>query len=131
MKDQIWTLSRLNLQGNVVGKHPYEKIPSLSGVNALWSKEEILVYQASFFLVFLFPVTEYIELKNFQNLLSTLKQSNLPITCDEGVYREIQLIKPKEFQNIVLCMGTFHMTKVALGCIGKYLKGSGAEIILI
>ena len=28
-------------------------------------------------------------------------------------------------------METFHMTNVDLGCIGKYLKGSGAEIILI
>ena len=28
-------------------------------------------------------------------------------------------------------MGSFHMTKVALGCIGKYLKGSGAQTILV
>lgn len=28
-------------------------------------------------------------------------------------------------------MGSFHMAKVALGCLGKFLKGSGAESILV
>ena len=35
MKDQLWTLSWLNLQGNVVDKHPCEKISLWNGVNAL------------------------------------------------------------------------------------------------
>lgn len=28
-------------------------------------------------------------------------------------------------------LGSFHMIKVLLACIGKYLRGSGAESILI
>ena len=47
------------------------------------------------------------------------------------IAHEIQLIRSAEFDNIVLCLGSFHMAKVALGCLGKYLKGSGAESILV
>ena len=56
------------------------------------------------------------------------------MTCDEGIFRvarEIQLIRQEEFKDIVLCLGSFHMTKIALGCLEKYLKGSGTENILI
>ena len=51
----------------------------------------------------------------------------------KGVYhvaREIQLICPNEITNIILCLESFHMAKVALYCLGKYLRGSGAENIL-
>ena len=34
IKEQMWALSRLTLQGHFVGKHPCQKIPSCSGVNA-------------------------------------------------------------------------------------------------
>ena len=76
----------------------------------------------------------YTAMKNFQNVLVYLNQPKLPVTCDEGVYRiarEIQLIRPREFNNIMLCLDSFQMAKVALDCIGKYIKGSGAENILI
>ena len=57
----------------------------------LYGLKKIIVSQASFLHVFPFPVTEYsIEytvLKHFKKFLSILKQSNLPITRDEGVYR--------------------------------------------
>lgn len=47
------------------------------------------------------------------------------------VYTELPvLVRPDKFKNIVLSMGSFHMAKVALGCLGNYLKGSGAEYIL-
>ena len=137
-KDQIWALSRIHFGKSVEIKPSIQKVPSWSGVNAIWSSEQIPVSQVSFLPVLPFPVTEYstvyTELNNLKSLLSTLCQSNLPVACDEGVYRiarEIQLFRPEEFKNIVLCMGTFHMTKVALGCIGKYLKGSGAQTILV
>ena len=59
-------------------------------------------------------------------------QESLSIACDEGVYhiaREVLLIRPHEFNDIVITMGSFHMTKVYLSCIGKYLVASGAEEI--
>ena len=81
-----------------------------------------------------FPVTEYTTvrtaLKKFQEIRRQLNQSHLPITCDEGVYRiarEIMLMRPEEFKDLILCMGSFHMAKILLGCLGKYLPGSGAR----
>jgi len=46
------------------------------------------------------------------------------------VAHEIQLICPNEITNIILCLESFHMAKVALCCLGKYLRGSGADNIL-
>ena len=70
-------------------------------------------------------------MKNLQVVLRHIDQLVLPVMCDERIYREIQLIRPDEFSNIILCLGSFHMAKVVLGCLGKYLKESGAENILV
>jgi len=39
------------------------------------------------------------------------------------------LLRPDEFSNLTLCFELFHLLKVCLGCIGKHLRGSGAENI--
>ena len=36
-----------------------------------------------------------------------------------------------EFKDLTLCLGSFHLLKIYIGCIGKYLRGSGAESIWI
>ena len=84
------------------------------------------------------PVTDhqtlYTTLKNFQDILKQLSQTHLAVTCDEGVYHIARVIKmgnATKFENIVLCLGTFHMTKIFLGCLGKYLRNNGAESIWI
>ena len=41
--------------------------------------------------------------------------------------KEIQLLRPAEFKNFVLCLRTFHTAKTLLKCTGKSLEGSGAE----
>ena len=97
-------------------------MPSWSAFNSLVSEETVL--QVTKFS------TVYTSLKNFQDILKQLDQRHLAVTCDEGVYqiaKEIQLMRPYEFKNIVLCMGSFHMAKCLLTCIGKYLRGSGAK----
>ena len=80
------------------------------------------------------PVTDHqtvnTALKNFQDILKQISQIYLAVTCDEGVYhiaREITMGNGTEFENIVLCLGTFHMRKIFLGCLGKYLLNNGAE----
>ena len=82
------------------------------------------------------PVTKYEtvykSLNNLFNILKQLKQNNMEIFCDEGVYhiaREILLKKPEEFKGLVLCLGSFHLIKTYLACIGKYLSGSGCHTI--
>ena len=74
------------------------------------------------------PVTEhrmvYTALKNLVEVSHKLTQSHLPVACDEGVYCiacEIKMLRSDEFSKIVLYMGSFHMIKVVLSYLGKYL----------
>lgn len=106
-------------------------------VNAVISQSVPPLQQVGFLPILPYPITAYDSvysaMKNFQSLLNHLHQSALPVACDEGVYHiaaEIQ-ITSNEFPDIVLMMGSFHMTKVLLACIGKYLSGSGLENTLI
>ena len=103
-------------------------------LKSLVTDEDLTQKIIGFLPVLPYPVTEYTvvytALKNFQDILSQLDQSHLPITCDEGVYhiaRSIIMNNPTEFSNLVLCLRSFHLI---MGAIGKYIEGSGAEIIL-
>lgn len=141
-RDMTWSLARLDFgdaDSKVVNIKPANQtMPSWSGTNSVWTDEDMNLKRVGFLPVLPSPVTQYetvyTAMRNLQEILQYLDQSQLAVTCDEGVYRiarEIQLHRPEEFKDIVLCMGSFHMAKVVLGCLGKYLKGSGAESILI
>ena len=41
------------------------------------------------------------------------------------------MLKPKEFDNIFLGLGGFHMEKVVIACIGQYLGDIGIENVLV
>ena len=84
------------------------------------------------------PVTDHqtikTALKNFQDILKHLSQTHFAVTCDEGVYhiaREITMGNATEFENIALCLGSFHMANIFLGCLRKYLQNNYAESIRI
>ena len=47
------------------------------------------------------------------------------------IAREIQFLRPKEFSNVFLGLGGFHLAKEIMACIGKYLRESGAENIFV
>ena len=67
---------------------------------------------------------------NLVAICAQLVQHKLPVYADEKVYcmaKEIELLRPAEFKNLVLCLGTFHTAKTLLTCTGKSLEGSGAE----
>ena len=73
-------------------------------------------------------------MKTFMSIKSKLSQDEMPMSCDEKVYqivKEIQLRQHVEFSSLVPMLGTFHMVKTALKCIGKSLDGSGAEFICL
>ncbi len=136
-KDLAWAISRLDLSQlddsivhNVCEK---QDIPSWSAFNSLVSDENLPQQRVGFLPVLPYPATEYstiyTSLTLFEDVLFQLKQNNIAVTCDEGVYKiakEIQLQHPHKFNNIVLCLGSFHIIKIIEGCIGKYLEGSGA-----
>ena len=44
--------------------------------------------------------------------------------------REIKLVHPDKLKDLVIWIDTFHVMKIVLSCLGKYLKGgSGAQNI--
>ena len=141
-KDIIWSLARMNLPTSesqmVTHTNDKQTMPSWSGFNSIVTSENVPQKKVGFLPLIPQPVTQYATvytaLKNFQNVLSQLKQAHIAITCDEGVYhiaREITLCHKDEFQDIVLCLGSFHMIKVLLGCLGKFIESSGAESIFV
>ena len=70
---------------------------------------------------------------NFQDVLKQRQKENGVIWCDEGVYqvaKEIQLLRPDQFGNIFIALGPFHMEKIVLSCLGKYLSIIGMDISL-
>ena len=70
----------------------------------------------------------FTTMKNFQDVLYQKDEQYGALWCDEGVYciaKEIQILRPVEFQNIWLGMGPFHWTKILLAATGKFLEHSG------
>ena len=110
------------------------KTPSFIAMKSLISTVNVEILKCAFTPIIPRPATEYstiyTRMKNYQD---TLNQRNIPygpLWCDEGVYRigkEIQLLRPDEFENIFLGMGGFHTEKIVLACLGKYLEKSGIK----
>lgn len=105
--------------------HLYQHaIPSWGDFNRFVTKKVITQKIVGFLPVLPQPVTQYdtvyTALKNFQSVRRQLNQESLAVPCDEGVYhiaREILFIRCSEFSDIVLILGSFHMSKVMLSCI--------------
>ena len=71
---------------------------------------------------------------NFQDVPKQKGDACGGLWADEGVYRiakEIQLMKPGQFNNIFLGLGGFHMEKIVLACLGTYLEPSGIFDVLV
>lgn len=135
-KDVTWSLARLDIQKDLVSVYPHsQSTPSWSASNSLWTNEKIPEKNLAFLPVLPHPVTEYSTvysaMKNFDAIGSQLVQNEIPMYCDEGVYcivKEIQLMRPQEFRSLVPCLGTFHMVKTVLRCVGKAIGGSGCDM---
>ena len=125
-------------EGFIGPENNNQRMPSWSAFNSVVSKETLSQKIVGFLPVIPSPVTDhqtlFTTLKNFQDKLNQLSQTHIAVSCDESVYHiasEITMGNATEFENIVLCLGSFHMTKIFLGCLGKYLRNNGAESILI
>ena len=136
LKDMLWSLLRIYLKNDQLSiYHQTQKVPSWCASNSVWTNEAITEKQLAFLPVLPYPVmqysTVYTAMRNVMDICSHLTQKEIPVYSDEGVYcivREIQLMRPEKFRSLVPCLGTFHLTKTVLKCIGKYLEGSGAEL---
>ena len=139
LTDIAWSMGRLNLdiKDNNVDRIVYpeqQTMPSWSASNAVWTDENVPLKQVASLPVLPYPVTlysaVYTQMTNLVAICAQLVQHKLPVYADENVYcmaKEIQLLRPAEFKNLVLCLGTFHTAKTLLKCTGKSLEGSGAE----
>ena len=129
----------INIEEYILLKIPTtQNTPSWTPFNSTVIKDDRCKQIVGYLPIIPSPVTEYSTvytcLKNFNILLRQLNQEYLAVACDEGVYRiarSIMFENEKEFEKIVLCLGSFHMIKVTLSCIGKYLQNSGVESIFI
>lgn len=139
-EDLIWILSRVDVSTDPFALHEKERqlIPGWSAFNSLVIKDTRPKQIVGFLPILPHPVTEYstvyTAMSNFNEVLSQLRQVSLPVFCDEGVYRiakHIELLRPNEFTNLVLMLGDFHLTKIAMSCIGKYLRESGIQNVLV
>ena len=76
----------------------------------------------------------FTSMLNFQDVMKQKNALSGALWSDEGEYaiaKEIQLLKPEEFDNIFLGMGPFHMEKIVIACLGKYLGCIGIDLALV
>ena len=88
--------------------------------------------------ILVYPATEYdailTTMINFQDVLKQKECDNVLLWLDEGVCytaKEIQLLYPQKFSNIFLVIGSFHLKKVVIGCLGTYLESSDIHNLLV
>ena len=104
-------------------------IPSFTALKSLLTVNKHTVSSIAFTPIIPHPATSYdtifTAMINFQDILKQKGLANGPLWSDEGVYRlakEIQLLQPDKFNNFFLGIGGFHLEKVVISCIGKYLE---------
>ena len=71
---------------------------------------------------------------NFQDAMKQVNQNCGALWSDEGVYhnaKELLLLFPSQFENIFLGLGSFHITKIIINCLGQYLEDSDITEALI
>ena len=112
--DLAWSLARLDFSENKIAiniKPVVQTMPAWKETNKVLSQSNIIKKKIGFLPVLPYPVTQYdtvyTALTNFNRILGYIDQARLPVTCDEGVFhiaREIQLTRPNEFHDLVLCM---------------------------
>lgn len=104
-KHIAWTLIKLDLSDldNMNEIYENQTRPSWSAFNSVITEETLPAKIVGFLPVLPHPVTQYTTvhtaLRNFQDVLSQLKQSHIVITCDDGVYHiapRITLHRPRK-----------------------------------
>ena len=141
INDFAWVVCRMsssNFPNLTKFETEMQHTPSWSAFNSILLPDQRKPEKIKFLPILPHPVTEYSTVytakSNFNDVLSQLDQKDFHLFCDEGVYRiarHIKSYRKDEFKNIVLMLGSSHMAKVTLACIGKYLRGNGVEHIFI
>ena len=115
-----------------------QKIPSWSGFNALISHPSASITEVGYCPMINGSPTDasivYTVIKTVQKMMASLGQQYSVITFDLAIYmkaKEIQWRSPREFTDVVIRMGGFHIALNFLAVIGKMFEGSGLADLLI
>ena len=133
-KEKVLNLTR-NMSIPLPETQHLENVPTWAGCEVLTSTiNDIPLKTVGYLPIFPHPITKietvYSLLQNCASIAALLKQKTLPVICDEGVYHlvtKIYLQQPDVFERIFPFLGGFHLTKSALRCAGKFVRGSGVE----
>ena len=112
-----------------------DDMPTWVAIKPVISDSNIPIMQVGFLPFISKPVTEHATVYTaIINFVKVLDQKSMPSLCDECVYRimvDIYIKCHEKFKVLVPCLGGFHTGKCLKYCIGKYIKGTGLEDVLI
>lgn len=116
-----------------------DMIPSFTALQScLQNPSKFHATSTAFIPILPYKATEmdsiFTTMLNFQDVLAQRSERVGALWCDEGVYavaKEIQILKPDIFSNIFLGLGPFHMEKIVMACLGKFLDCVGIDTALV
>ena len=76
----------------------------------------------------------YIHNHGQLDVLKQKERENGPLWSDKEVYHtaeDIQLLYPQKFSNIFLGIGGFHLEKIVIACLDRYLELSGIHCLTV
>lgn len=135
----LWVLCRLqySLSINNFCRSSTNSVPGWTPFQQILSSETAPVSTVGFSPVIPQPPTSkdvvYTAMKNYVNVSLALGKKIAVLSCDMAIYliaKNIQLTN-KEFDNLILRIGSFHLQKNYLRCLGQYVEESGLDGILI
>ena len=130
----LWIVNRFSNRA----AHENDCVPGFTAVKSATLSSNFYPTTKIFTPILPYPATTYdailTTMVNFQDALKQKGDAYGGLWADEGVYsiaKEIQLMKPDQFDNIFLGLGGFHMEKIVLACLGSYLEPSGIFDVLV
>lgn len=135
----LWVLCRLQYDQSLNNFYRPLKnsIPGWTPFQQLLSCENSPISTIGFSPVIPQPPTSkdvvFTAMRNFVKLSSSLNKNVAVLSCDMSIYLIAKNIQQssQEFQGLVLRIGTFHLQKNFLRCLGQYIEGSGLDSILV
>lgn len=139
----IWILSKLKLSNCNDENHAIKCvteviIPNWSPFNQMLSTNVQAVTTVGHCPTIPHPPTSYdvvyTAMKRFASLCELCGKEYYILTADMAIYlmsKVIQMQATNPFPNLIMRIGTFHLQKTWIKCLGQYLDGCGIEDILV
>lgn len=135
----LWVLCRLHYdEDNKNFVRPSTNaVPGWTPFQQLLSSENLPMSTVGYCPIIPHPPTSrdvvYTSMKNFIDLSRSLQKETAVLSCDMAIYliaKQIQL-SCQHFPDLVLRVGSFHLQKNFLRCLGQFIEGSGLDRILV